>query len=194
MWYDPPMTKLPWVFALLVACGGSKPAPVTSTEPTIPNANMVAPADAVLAIADLKFYMGDQMGLHLHGDGRLEAQAMSNGVSGWHDVATFKPDGTITTPDGKVGGQVQADGSLKSATGEVAPFKLDGEALVVADKRVTIDDKGVFVMDGKMPQPALRVEGATDAKTRRTALLIMALVMGAEPHPDGPPPPATKTP
>jgi hypothetical protein len=161
--------KHTFVAALLafVACGGSKPATDTTPKPA---------ADALLAIGELKFYDGDKLGVHLFPDGRLQVLANKNGAETWQDIATVKADGTITGPKGE-SAHVNADGTITGPKGEVAQFKLDGAALVAGDKRLTIDDKGVFLLNGKTDGPQLRVEGASDAKLQRTALVIVGMLM-----------------
>jgi hypothetical protein len=51
--------------------------------------------------------------------------------------------------------------------------------LEVAGKHVTIDDHGVVMVDGRPGIPLTRVDGATDARTRRTALLVIERYLGA---------------
>jgi hypothetical protein len=153
------------------ACGGAKTKSTTETT--------VKPADdaaAVLALADLKFYDGDEMGVHLFPDGRLQMLAEKGGS--WIDIATLKADGSITSPKGETA-HVTADGTITGPDGKVAPFKLDGAALVIEAKRITINDKGEFLMDGKADTKSFRVEGATDAKTQRTALIVAALMLAS---------------
>jgi hypothetical protein len=100
----------------------------------------------------------------------------------WHDVAMLHADGTIVSIKSDASptsesAHVNADGTIIGPKGEVAPFKLDGAALAADGKHITIDGKGVFMIDGKQGDKALRVEGASDPKAQRTALVIIAMLM-----------------
>ncbi len=168
----------PWfaIIVLVVACSGGKPvaAPVAPTPVETP----------VLAITDLKFLEGNQMGMELHEDGRLELVVAGEGAQPMKQViATLEPDGSMTGKDGKVA-HFHADGSLEGPDGKLAPLKFDGEVLVVDGKRVTIDDKGTVSVDGAASP--LRIEGAHDRNARRTALLLSALVLGGQAEPSTP--------
>jgi hypothetical protein len=165
----------------VAACAAkTKDTTTTTTTPT-------STAGSVLAISELKFFEGDKLGLHLHPDGRLEGLETRNGAEAWHDLAILKADGTITPPNGGTAAHVNADGSFVGPKGEVAPFKLDGATLVSSDgKKISLDAKGNLVLDGKPGEKAFRVEGATDAATQRTALVIMAMLMEGEEHPAPP--------
>jgi hypothetical protein len=158
-------------FAAIVmaaACGGSKPAAKTGGD------TAGAKTEAVLGIGELKIYMGAKMGVQMHRDGKLEVMVTKNGVESWEGGITFAADGTVTGKDGKTG-HVHADGTIEASDGEVLKLAFDGDAAVIAGKRVTVDDKGMFVVDGKAGE--MRVEGANDTLTKRTALVIMAMMM-----------------
>ena len=161
----------------VVACGGGK-ASTTSTTPT------TAPSGGMLGIAELKFYEGDEVGMKLHADGSIEIKNKSwkQGEpmkEEWKQLGSLSSDGKLSH-DGQVVGQLDADGSFKAASGEAAPFKLDGETLVFGDRHVTIGDHGVFEGTNDSGKP-LRVDGATDASTKRTALLLIGLISSAGP-------------
>jgi len=155
------------ILVLLTACGGS--APSTKTDGTS------ASSGAALAIVELKFFVGDKMGMRLHTDGRLETIVSEGSGESWQDVATLSPDGTVTGKDGKTG-RLQPDGTFAGSNGEVAHFKLDGDALVVGDQRITIRDDGT-VAGAPEKLAKLRIEGATATQSRRTALLILGLLL-----------------
>jgi hypothetical protein len=170
---------------LLAACGSSsKPAPTTPTTP--PPATAPA-AGAQLGITELKFYQGDKMMLHLLADGSLQVLVpdAQNPAGTWKTVGTITADGKITGPDGK-SAQVQPDGSVTLSDGKAPDFKLEGDALVIDGKRVTLDPTGVVQVDGQpiSKDTSVRIEGATDAATRRTALLLIGLTLGGEAHAD----------
>jgi hypothetical protein len=173
----------------LAACGGGNKAPAAETTPATPTtaqAQPAAPASAsgAIEVGELKFYSGDQVGMQLHANGHLEV-AMTKNEAGkpaqtsWQDVAAIGTDGTISSPDGKKHGQIKPDGSFITEDGQTGPFHLEGETLVVADKKLTIDDKGMLQGAG---ESSLRIEGATTPGLRRTALVLVALVLAAGPE------------
>ena len=173
------MTKLmACMFCAVMACGGGK-ASTTSTSP----APAAASSGGLLGLAELKFYEGDEVGMKLHADGSIEIKN-KHWKQGepmkeeWQTLGSLSSDGKLTH-DGKVVGQLDADGSFKGPNGELAPFKIDGETLVAGDKKVTIGEQGYF--DGINEGFKLRVDGAKDASTRRTALLLVALISSAGP-------------
>ncbi len=190
------------LIALLASCGGGKAS--TKTDTTAATAPGGAKAGAMLGIADLKFYEGDKLGAHLLADGSFQVEQGGQ----WTTVGTITADGKIIGKDGK-GGQLQPDGTLKATDPKVQDdpgFKLDADTLVVQGEkgephRVTLDDKGMVVIDGK-PEPsdkrALRVVGATDVGTRRTALLVIGMMVTPSKSPQesvsGPPTTTVPTP
>jgi hypothetical protein len=151
--------------SLLIACA-SKPAPTTTPPP--------APS-APFTLVELKLFDGDDPGLMLHADGRIEMnhRAHKGDAPAWTPVGKLTADGKLAKPDGTEVGALQPDGTFKSTTGEAAPFRFDGEVLVAGDKRISIDDRGVI--QGGNPGFQLHVEGVTDAGSRRAALLLLAL-------------------
>ena len=184
------------VAILLAACGGGNkpvaPAPAPAAAPVA-----AAPA-GTLELGELKFYAGDELGMQMHANGHFEvktshAEPGKPAETAWQDVGSIGADGTISSHDGATHGQVKPDGSFVGPEGQVAPFKLDGDALVVADKKITIDDKGILQGGNDMDKP-MRIEGATTPGLKRTALVILALLMtGPEPSQQsgGQPAPAT---
>lgn len=167
-----------FVVATLGACGGSQGSSSTPA-PTPPTSN----AGDVLALAELTFYEDNEPGLRLHSNGELEMRykRFENGQKseGWRKVAVLAANGTMTSTEGKTA-QIMADGTVKGDDKSEQVFTWDGETLVLEGKRITIDDKGVLLVDGQ-PSPngkTMRVEGAIDARTRRTALTIMGLMFG----------------
>jgi hypothetical protein len=170
-------TKIAAVFvSLLLACA-SKPAPTTTTPP--------APASTPFTIVELKVLDGDDPGFMLHADGRIEMnhRAHKGDAPTWTTVGKLTADGKLVKEDGTEVGALQPDGTFKLAKGE-APFKFDGEVLVSGDKRITVDDKGVI--QGGNPGFALHVEGATDAGSRRAALLLLAIATAGKVKVEGP--------
>src|SRR3569623_2651780 len=182
--------------AALAACGGkAKPAPA---EPT------PVPADAPMPtgpweLGELKFYQGDELGMQLHANGHLEGKLVHGEpgqppVERWQEVGALSPDGTVTAIDGKKHAEVKPDGSVVSPDGKAAPFHLEGEALVVGDKKITIDDKGILQGGNDMGKP-MRIDGAQTPGLKRTALVVLAIVMpSGERAPAEPAQPSAPTP
>jgi hypothetical protein len=175
------------VFAM-VACGGSKPTTTTTTTTTTPETTTTTttePASAaapVLTLSELAFAEGDDVGIKLHADGVVEAKSMHSeggkpATASWKTFVTLTSDGKVMH-DGKVGGQLKADGSFELPDGSKAPFKIDGTALVAGDKKITIDDKGV-VQGTNAGAKQLHVTGLTDDGSRRAALLIMGIMFAS---------------
>jgi hypothetical protein len=160
-------TIVPSLF-LVAACSSNSSKPVT---------NVVAP-EPVLAITELKFYEGDKLGMELHPDGSLRVLDKKNGVESWKTLGTLAADGSVKPiVPAKPGGKLGADGTFTSPSGQVAPFKVEADALVIGDKKLTLGADGVFAMNGATANPPVRVEGATDAKSRKTALFVLGIVM-----------------
>ena len=180
------LSSLVVAFAL-AACGGGNKQAATETAPAPVAAAPAAPAAAAgsVEVGELKFFEGDEMGMQLHANGHLEVK-MTHSEPGkptqetWRDVAAIATDGTISGPDGQKHAEIKPDGSLVSPDGQAAPFHLDGEALVIADKKITIDDKGILQGGNDMGKP-VRIEGATTPGLKRTALVVLALVMASGP-------------
>ena len=186
----------------LVACGPMIPPPkggptggsgsdvAAGSGSAAPNTNPGFPG--VFAFSEMKFFLGDDLGLQLHADGVMEENAADPGQPvKWSPMGKLTTDGRLLAPNGTELGGVQPDGSFKSSHGEVAPFKFSGESLVIADKTLSIDAQGVFRGGGEGEKP-LRVEGTTDPGTRRAALFMLALAFssGDDNGSAGAPPPA----
>jgi hypothetical protein len=156
----------------LAACGGHSP-PTKSPTASTPTSG------SALAIHDLNFFFKDELDMRLHADGRIEiltthSEGGKSTEKTWEDLGVLHADGTLTVKDGKTGA-LQADGSFKGPEGQ-SSFKLTGEELVMADKHFTIDAHGALLLDGKPGDLPLRVEGASDPASRRTALLLIGLL------------------
>lgn len=127
------------------------------------------------AFAEMKFFLGEDLGLQLHADGGMEENSAEPGKPPqWMSMGKLTTDGRLLAPTGAELGGVQPDGTFKSTRGEVAPWKIVGETLVIADKTLSIDANGVFHGGGEGDKQ-LRIEGTTDAGTRRAALFMLAL-------------------
>jgi hypothetical protein len=173
------MTKLSlFVVVALAACGGNKQH-ATDTTATKPE------TAAVVELAELQFFQGDDLGMKLHQNGHIEVKNMHSeggkpATESWQDIGSIGADGTLTH-DGKTHGMFKADGTFATAEGKTLPFHLDADTLVAGDKKITLDDKGVLQGGNPMPKP-MRVEGATTPGLRRTALLVLALMLTADEH------------
>ncbi len=177
------MTKLSSVFVAIVlaACGGGTKQTATPAAPPPPVA--ATASTGTVELGELKFFEGDEMGMQLHANGHLEVK-MTHSEAGkppqdsWQEVGAIAADGSVTGPDGKKHAEIKADGSMVSPDGQTAPFHLEGETLVIADKKITIDDKGILQggNDGGKP---VRIEGATTPGLKRTALVLLALLMAS---------------
>jgi hypothetical protein len=178
----------------LAACGGGQ-TPAETTATPAPETT-TAPAGGI-ELAELKFYEGDDLGMQLHANGHLEIK-MTHSTEGklpeekWMEVGVLAADGTVSDAAGKKHGMLYPDGSFKSPDGQTAPFHLEGETLVVGDKKLTIDEQGILQGGNDMGKP-MRIEGATTPGLRRTALVLLAMLM-ASPEPQAAQPQATDAP
>ena len=164
------------VVLAMAACGGSKAAPKTASETS---------SSTTLTLGELSFYEGSDLGMKLHADGGIEVKFMHDGTDEWKKVATLTARGAVLH-DGKEL-DLQPDGSFHMSDGTSVPFHFEGDALVIAGKHVTIDDKGSVLQDGQPDQKPLRVEGVSDAGSKRAALVLLALMVAEknEPVPAG---------
>lgn len=173
------------VAILIAACGGGNKQPATATTPTTATTAAATPAAGAIELGELKFYAGDELGMQLTAAGHLQV-AMSHAEPGkpaetsWQDVGSIAADGTLSSADGKKHGQIKPDGSFVTDDGHTGPFHLEGETLVVGDNKITIDDKGLLQGGQPMGKP-MRIEGATTPGLKRTALVLLALLMASGP-------------
>jgi hypothetical protein len=135
----------------------------------------------LLGITALNFYNEGKLIIRVQPDGKVEMLATTSGsgqptTEAWQGVGTIAADGTVTGKN-DTRAHLNADGTVTAPNGDVQAFKLRGDQLIVADKVVTIDSMGNFHMAGVPDSKLPRVEGATDALSRRTALLIFAIMV-----------------
>ena len=162
------MSLFRWITIIaLAACAkpNSPAAPLTKTLP-----EPVAPASG-LKLAEITVAYGGEVALKIHADGAIEARE-SDGS--WKAVGKLSADGKFLVSDGSTG-ELEADGTFKTPQGP-APFKLDGDALVGGDKHITIDANGSLV-GAESGSDKIKITGATDTGTKRTALLILGLLL-----------------
>ncbi len=161
--------------ALIVACSGAPaPKPVAPAAP--PDAAVIDRSE--LAIRDMQMYdKTGELGMRLHADGRFEiALTDANGQDHWKDLGVFHPDGTYTSPDGSLTLVFTASGTVtEPGKGTHQVFHFDGDALELPDRKIALDDHGVYLENGQPTKG--HVDGATDAKSRRTALILIGFVL-----------------
>jgi hypothetical protein len=155
------------VALVVVGCAGSNKkadkAPMTTA---------AAPADAnvKLALGEMRLVdVAKNQAINIHADGTIEF----NGKV----IVKVTPDGKLVKIDtGEVGLSLQPDGSINGPNGEVLEVKLGNDGTLVAgDKTLSVDSAGMLV-GGNPGAPELRVEGATDAKLKRTAMFVLVAV------------------
>lgn len=140
----------------------------------------------MFAVKDMTFFEGTDPVVHVTKDGHIEVRmkhVRDGGAATVDDqfVGVIAADGWVSDPTGAKRGKLAADGSFKSPDGKTAPFTLAHDTLAVDGVKLTIDDRGALLKDGKPITPAVRVEGVTDAPSRRTALFVVALVFAGSP-------------
>jgi hypothetical protein len=168
------------ILVFLVACGSKKPE---ATKPEPPPAT--ATAGVALELGEMRLVdVGKDQAVLIHADGGIEFK----GVKG----ATVTKDGKIKNEEGQVGFELQPDGTIKGPTGHVIDVTLTAEgAIKSGDKTISVDDKGALV--GSNPDaPQMRIEGATSAGLKRTAMFVLIALTTpeGEPEPSGSAPPA----
>lgn len=190
------MKSLVGVALVLALAGGCKKDPPATTTPG-PDITDPKPVAGGLGftLVELKLYLGEDLGLQTHTDGRIEENRSEPGKPPeWATIAKVTADGKLLAGDGSEAGALQADGSFKFAKGGTAPFKFVGATLVAGpngERTISIDAKGVIQGGNDDGSVVFRVEGLTDEGSHRTALFALALaLMGAqEGGAEGPPPP-----
>ncbi len=155
------------------ACGGGSKKP----EPTTPPTTATAPAAATttLALGEMKLWdVHKNRALLIHADGLIEVDG--------HKSAKVTADGKIVKADtGEVGFTLEADGTVKGPDGVDTGAKISADGtLAIKGQTITVDATGMLV-GGNEGAPPLKIEGATDANLKRTALFVLvALTTGGE--------------
>jgi hypothetical protein len=176
------------ILAFAAACGSSSPAPVApnagaGSAVAQPTAACAPPAQpGLLGITDItvKDAGKDAMAVKANGDVQVND-------GGWKTIGKLDPTGKFVTADGQTG-QLGADGTFSTPEGP-APFKLDGAALVASGQRITIENGKI--VGGNDSAKTVEIVCANDDSTKRTALLILGLILSAQ---TSAAPPATETP
>lgn len=168
------------VLASAACGGGSKKAATPATEPTT-----VAATGVTLSLGEMKIVDETQnKSLMIHADGTIEVEGQK--------PAKVTADGKIVTmADNQTQMTLDPDGSIKGPHGADLGAKLGADgSLTMGDQTISIDDMGM-IKGGNASAPQLKIEGATDANLKRTAMFVLiALMSGAEPTPAPAPAPA----
>lgn len=147
--------------ALLAACGGgSQSAPPPETPPP--------QAPALIKITAITITDPTGKKLVLHADGRVELEG--KGV-----VATMYADGRLVTADGKEV-KLAADGSVTMGDKKLPGTIGNDGSLTVGSQTVSIGADGTLqgISEGS---PNMKIEGATDAESKKAAMFLLVLVM-----------------
>lgn len=167
------MKLLTGLVVALGACGGTAPPPpLANVEPT-----------TALTFTELRLYLDPQLVGKLHDDGTIEFALRPDR---WEPVGRIDASGAAFRADGTKRGHLASDGTFRLPSGEAASWKLIGGTLVFPGEsapeqrrkpiRLTIDAKGA--MRGFADSsPPFRFEGLTDARSRRVALFMYALIL-----------------
>lgn len=165
------------------ACGGGS----STTAPTTPVAKTETMVAApTLALGEMKIIdINKNKFIAIHADGSIELEGKT--------LAKVTTDGrVITTADDKTVMTLGADGSIKGPDGTDLGAKVGADgSLSMKAETVTIDETGM-VKGGNTSAPPLKVEGATNAELKRTAMFVL-VVMTASGEPEQTPAPTPHT-
>ncbi|HKE13410.1 MAG TPA: hypothetical protein VKB80_00980 [Kofleriaceae bacterium] len=194
----------------LAACGGggdkaettpATAAPAAAPAPT-PAEDPAGPPH--LKFAEMTVYEGTNAIFKIHADGKTEVAgkpAAAGGAPTWSEGPAVTADGTITFKQQKVA-KVDQDGTMKNLrNGQVIPVKVGTDTLTAqtpnGDMVLQIKEDGSIAVPGAPAGQGLKVEGATDPETRRTAMALIGAIFlsakaeaaapqgGAQPAPGG---------
>lgn len=167
----------------LTACGGgskeSETMPAATAEPA-PAAPAAAPqpaGPAHLKFAEMTVSEGARPIFKIHADGKTEVAGQGGA---WAEGPEVGPDGTIRFKGQEVA-RIEADGKMKNLrTGEPIPVTVGTDTLTAqgpgGEMKLQITEDGTIAVPGAPPQKNLKVEGAADAETRRTALALLGAI------------------
>jgi hypothetical protein len=178
----------------LSACGGSggdeETAPAATAAPAPAPAPAAAPEEPAgpphLKFAEMTVYEGTTAIFKIHADGKTEvaappaAGAAAGAQPTWSAGPSVATDGTITFKQQKVA-RVEQDGTIKNLrTNQVVPVKIGADTLTAQaggqEVVLQIKEDGAITVPGAPPDKQLRVEGAADAESRRTALALLGAI------------------
>lgn len=150
------------ILLVTAACGGSPSRPVEAPAAAAPSA-----PTAQLGLGEIKLIdVDNNQAILIHADGTIELGGKKPGK--------VTPDGTLISVDtGEVVFKLSPDGAVTTADGKDLGIKLGADGAVTrGDKTVSIGASGELV-GGDSPGPKLKIEGATDAKLKRTAMFVL---------------------
>ena len=155
------------IVALVTACGHASAAP---------QAPVAAPAvvEDRLGIASLEVFFNGVLTAKMHADGSVDMGEPDQ----LRPIFQIHSDGTIVTADG-ARGRLRDDGRLETPSGAVSRFTLEGDRVSIGGRQLTLDANGVVVLDPPIPGTPPRAQGVTGPATRRTALLLIAMLLDA---------------
>ena len=167
-----------------IGCGGSGgQEQETTPAATVDPAATPAPEPAGpphLKFAEMTIYEGTKAIFKIHADGKTEVAGGAEPNVTWGEGPVVQADGTIQFKGQKVA-KVEQDGTVKNLrTNEVIPVKIGADTLTASgpggDVVLQIKEDGTIAVPGAPPDKNLRVEGATDAETRRTAIALIGAI------------------
>jgi hypothetical protein len=154
----------------LAACGPRKPAPRATVNTLSNHATASAPT---VTWVELGFYEDALLVLTLSSNGHI---AVCNDLGDsvvCKDAGSFGLDGTVTLHHDLLG-KLTPEGLLEYTTSSSSVMHpavwLSDDALSIGDRKLTIDPKGGVQGTSRR----IRVDGITDAGSKRTALLLLA--------------------
>jgi hypothetical protein len=168
----------------LAACGGGSgqdqdTTPAAATDPAAtaepPPAQPAGPPH--LKFAEMTVAEGPKPIFKIHADGKTEV-AGADGA--WSEGPSIETDGTITFKGQQVA-RIEADGTIKNLrNGQIIPVKIGTDTLTApgpgGEVNLQIQEDGTIAVPGAPPEKHLKVEGATDADTRRTAIALIGAI------------------
>jgi hypothetical protein len=164
------------LFVVASACSGSSaPSPSRTSAP--PEKLAAKPVSA----SELTFIEGDDdLGMRLYADGRLQIKFVHSEPGApptetWRDAAILAATGEVTVKGEQIG-RLGDDGTFVMSDGTIA-FRIDDDALVVASKRITIDETGLVIGTNPKLRPT-RVRGIDSAAAKRRALFTLGVAFG----------------
>lgn len=170
----------------VAACGGGsssqeqETAPAATSDPAAA-AQPAAPAEAAgpahLKFAEMTVSEGTRPIFKIHADGKTE---VAGAGGAWSEGPAVTADGTITFKQQQVA-RIEADGTIKNLrNGQVIPVKVGTDTLSAqgpgGEIKFQITEDGTIAVPGAPPEKNLKVDGATDADTRRTALALIGAI------------------
>jgi len=164
--------------AVLLACGPGRTERPPAAQPARPST-----PGAVVDLVPLTGFSGSAPSWRLHADGRIETVALDEAgrpTGAWLPGPRLAADGTIRFPrppfPQEVTARVTAGGEIRPCPGQPPWGRIEGDRVTAAWAKepwlFRIDAAGTMTINGGRPPE--RIEGAVDARSRRTALIVYA--------------------